>query len=46
MISDSKSVGKNGECMGGEFVRICIHKGIIYDPYGRDSSGGNVKQMA
>lgn len=30
IMSDSKS--ENGECMGREFVRICIHKGIIYDP--------------
>lgn len=32
IMSDSKSVSEYGECMGGEFVRICIHKGIIYDP--------------
>lgn len=31
-MSDSKSISENQEGMGGEFVRICIHKGIIYDP--------------
>lgn len=32
IMSDSKSISENEECMGGEFVRICIDKVIIYDP--------------
>lgn len=44
-ISNTESIAESKECKDGDLVRICIHKGIIYDPRDRKTSQENVRQM-